>query len=98
MSHQRGVIERTPENTLLVERVTGPADLTPSRINRVILDDDGSCRRVNGRYLIGNVLVPDENGRPQQRRGPDGEMWLVTRRHRFRIPRNHPWRGKRPTR
>ena len=61
------------------------------KLLRRLIVVDGRCRRINGRYIVGNVIVP----------GPDGKPYVVgdhfaTRRHRFRIPAGHPWRGKRP--
>lgn len=87
-------IERTPETIRLLAMITGPASLTGPTLSRMILDD-GRCRRINGRYIVGNVLVSDSEGRPARRPVDDHEE-LVTRRHRFLIPKNHPWRGKRP--
>ena len=87
-------IERTPETIRLLEMITGPASLTGPTLSRLILND-GHCRRINGRYIVGNVLTPDEHGRPKLRHNGD-HTELVTRRHRFLIPKNHPWRGKRP--
>ena len=90
----RGAIERTPETIELVTRITGPADLE-HHPERLILDD-GACRRINGRYIVGNVIVLDEDGGLMTYRDEDGHRALVTRRRRFRIPAGHPWRGKRP--
>lgn len=92
---KRGRVVRTPENVTLVARITGPAATHGEGLRRLILDD-GQCRRVNGRYIAGNVLVPDENGNPLLHKEGDRGV-LVTRRHRFRIPKGHPWRGARPT-
>lgn len=100
MSHATDVgrVPTTAENRALVEAITGPGGFdSPRRMQRLILDD-GSCRRVNGKYLVGNVLVLDEQGRPVLHLGADGHRRLASRRHRFRIPKNHPWRGMRPTR
>lgn len=89
------LIEDTPENRALVLAVTGKPSLTGKRCERLILDD-GSLRRINGRYVVGNVCVLDEaHDRPAIDRS-SGVGVLVSRRHRFRIPKGHPWRGKRP--
>ena len=87
-------IEHTPANARLLESITGPVAMHGPRVRRLILVD-GQARRINGRYIVGNVCVPDENGDVAVRR-VDGDLEVVTRRHRFRIPKGHPWRGKRP--
>lgn len=92
---RHGLITKTPESAALLARITGPGATHGEGLRRLILDD-GQCRRVNGRYIVGNVLVPDEDGYPLMR--PEGDRRvLVSRRHRFRIPKGHPWRGARPT-
>ena len=92
MAARAGHIEHNPMNAAAVLAITGPGELTGRRMQRLIVID-GQCRRINGRYIVGNVLVPGPDGRPLV----DHESGsLVTRRHRFRIPRGHQWRGKRP--
>ncbi|MEI3845220.1 MULTISPECIES: hypothetical protein [unclassified Microbacterium] len=84
----------TPENRALVEQITGKADTRGKNARRLIVVD-GVLHRPNGRFIVGNVPVIDQRGRIVTARDEDGHAYIVTRRHRFRIPRRHPWRGSR---
>lgn len=92
-------IERTAENLRLVEAITGKPEMSGRRARRLILDD-GVLHRPNGRYIVGNVLTIVETGSIATRVDVDDEgqvtgRSLITKRHRFRIPKGHPWRGRR---
>ncbi|MFJ4174005.1 hypothetical protein [Microbacterium sp. NPDC089696] len=87
--------EISRRDAALVEAITGKAELTGRRARRLIVLD-GVLHRANGRYIVGNVPVIDEHGEIMVARSADGTTRIVTRRHRFRIPKGHPWRGKRP--
>lgn len=96
----RTEIEPTAENKRLVEMITGKPETSGPRARRLILMD-GVCHRINGRYIVGNVCTIDNEGRIATRAERDEHGCLIsqviiTRRHRFRIPKGHPWRGKRP--
>lgn len=88
-------LEPSPENRVLVEQVTGEPEMRGPRARRLVVLD-GVLHRANGRYLIGNVPVIGADGEILVRRNERGERYVVTQRHRFRIPKGHPWRGRRP--
>ncbi|UOQ56086.1 hypothetical protein MUN78_10255 [Leucobacter allii] len=82
-------IEDTPENNALMLAILGPI----RRDHKTTVVKDGGARRINGRYIVGNVPVLDEDGEIAVDWDADE---IVTRRQRFRIPKGHPWRGTRP--
>lgn len=49
------------------------------------------ARRVSGSHIVAYVYQTDENGNVYY---VDGEV--PVKRQSFRIPKGHPWRGKRP--
>lgn len=82
-------LEYTPENERLMVAILGP--VRKDHKTTVLLD--GFTRRINGRYIVGNVPLLDPDGDFRT----NSETWaVVTRRQRFRIPKGHPWRGQRP--
>lgn len=83
------LIEEIPNHDDLVVQILGK----PRKFNKRTILYDGQARWINGQYIVGNVPVLDENGDTVLL--PD-RNWIVTRRQRFRIPKGHPWRGKRP--
>lgn len=82
-------IEATPENIALVALITGPVREDYANVYM----DDGSLRRINGRHIVGNMPRIAPNGEPIWRADRTG---VHTHRVRLRIPKHHPWRGKRP--
>jgi hypothetical protein len=54
---------------------------------------DEHTRRINGRYIKVAFIQFDEQGRPAI---DDGDF-IIAKWKRVRIPKNHPWRGVRPT-
>ncbi len=90
-----GVIEPTIENRALIERITGKPEMSGPHARRLILMD-GVLHRPNGRFIVGNVPVVGADGEILIRRNAQGERYVVTNRHRFRIPKGHPWRGTTP--
>lgn len=91
---RRGEIAVTPENRALLEAVTGKPEMHGPRARRLILMD-GVMHRPNGRYIVGNVPVIGADGEIQVI-GFGRARRVVTKRHRFRIPKGHPWRGTTP--
>jgi len=97
---RRVALADTPENRRLVLKITGEPEISGPRARRLIVLD-GVLHRANGRYIVGNVCTIDDEGRIAMRARVDeaGRVLgqeVITRRHRFRIPKGHPWRGKRP--
>lgn len=92
-------IDPTPENKALVEAITGKAQMRGPHARRLIVLD-GVLHRPNGRYIVGNVCTIDADGRIATRVELDHQgrvtgQSLIIKRHRFRIPKGHPWRGRR---
>lgn len=50
---------------------------------------------VSGRHLVGYSPVVDEHGEVQL--DPRDPNQILMRRRRIRIPKGHPWRGRRPS-
>lgn len=92
---RRGEIDVTPTNRVLVEMVTGKPEMRGPRARRLVVMD-GVLHRPNGRFIVGNVPVIGDDGEIQIMRDTGGVRRVVTKRHRFRIPKGHPWRGTTP--
>lgn len=80
------------ERDHLIRRGSDDYDRVLDIIRRKTWVLDEHARRVNGRYIKVAFIQFDEQGRPELEKGD----FIRTKWKRVRIPKNHPWRGKRP--
>ncbi|GGH34157.1 hypothetical protein GCM10010921_01650 [Microbacterium album] len=83
----------SPENGRLVAAITGPGSIEGQGLKRLLTRDPVYV--IAGRWLVGIGPCPDREGRARTRRR-NGHRELVTRPRVFRVPKDHPWRAKRP--
>ena len=89
-------IEQTKRNEELVVAVVGRCVPASRRGYKNAVLRDYPVQWINGRWISGYVPECTAAGEPVfVGRGDDRE--LVVRRQRFRIPKGHPWRGRRPS-